>query len=744
MENYTDFSSDSNGVFTDFLHFEDDEHLEDMSSITQVCVDGDDGEDVNIEIDTAEEGEPQPALGNDKTFAEPTVCAPNENGGDLLEGLKSSSSSIVKNELGECAVTVSEGFNCTFAGCARTYSTAGNLKTHEKTHRGEYTFVCDESGCGKRFLTSYSLKIHVRVHTNEKPYECDKPGCEKSFNTIYRLRAHKRLHTGETFKCEEGTCTKYFTTLSDLRKHIRTHTGERPYVCNENGCGKAFAASHHLKSHNRVHTGDKPYECTQDGCLKAFTSVNGLKSHISRHEREHEKEKNRSQSEKQTNQQSSSTQTPVVREKLGTEVLQKTLLVSPGTTLVRTTVKPDSTAKAGLVQGLLQPVIPMEPSLPVQPQQPQTVSVVDSISETSTVAGETVAILPASLTLPGMPILRAAEVTPPAPTVISVLPSGEVNTGGSSGVAATVQNVPLMSSMCGGGGAAAAASGGDCSILLQTQDGSIIQIPTQMLMQNPCLLNALTTGVSQPGGEAHQQKDDPVNCVLPATGVTQLNGGSNVTPPSSSKGMPAESGGTPSSTPSTPQLLVVNQSAMAVSPSQQLAYPAGSASTSTGLSKAPQQPATSSQASGMAQSSSGAESGNQPVAPISILTPSANTSVEKVGQMSHSEASSSSVAAVGTAAAATSTSLTTSILAPSQTSLISTNPASAPTSNIPTTTLPVPQDGTLTSAIASGIPVSIMPGASPESVVLNQLFVPVYSNTDKGPVIELVPLKPSS
>ncbi|OQR74597.1 metal regulatory transcription factor 1-like, partial [Tropilaelaps mercedesae] len=167
-------------------------------------------------------------------------------------------------------------FTCDVAGCNRTYSTQGNLKTHKKKHSGELTFVCRQEGCGKAFLTSYSLKIHFRIHTRERPYECNIDGCQRTFSTRYRLRAHERIHTGETFNCSVTDCIKVFTTSSDLKKHTRVHTGERPFLCE--GCGRSFGANHHLKSHRRTHTGEKPYQCSF--CLKKFATTYSFRSHV--------------------------------------------------------------------------------------------------------------------------------------------------------------------------------------------------------------------------------------------------------------------------------------------------------------------------------------------------------------------------------------------------------------------------------------------------------------------------------
>ncbi|XP_078489677.1 zinc finger protein (C2H2)-141 [Ciona intestinalis] len=202
------------------------------------------------------------------------VCMPQESDIDGATLTFTSTDSHMKKEI--------KRFKCLYTGCKRVYTTAGNLKSHQKTHRGEYYFICDQDGCGKAFLTSYSLKVHVRVHTKERPYRCSDQDCEKSFNTLYRLKAHQRIHNGKTFNCSSEGCTKFFTTLSDLKKHYRTHTGERPFKCKIPECSKSFTVSHHLKSHIRTHTGEKPFVCEEGGCTKAYAAQHSLKQHKSK------------------------------------------------------------------------------------------------------------------------------------------------------------------------------------------------------------------------------------------------------------------------------------------------------------------------------------------------------------------------------------------------------------------------------------------------------------------------------
>jgi len=72
--------------------------------------------------------------------------------------------------------TFKKPFSC--AQCAKKFTRAADLKTHERIHTKERPFSC--SNCDYKCTSSGNLKTHERIHTYEKPFSCTK--CEKKFS----------------------------------------------------------------------------------------------------------------------------------------------------------------------------------------------------------------------------------------------------------------------------------------------------------------------------------------------------------------------------------------------------------------------------------------------------------------------------------------------------------------------------------------------------------------------------------
>ena len=190
--------------------------------------------------------------------------------------------------------------------CSFSASTSGKLRSHEKIHEGDRTYVCPFCNhtsfwikdhykhvqakhipgpspfkCPRCSYQNTRLKqvlAHQTCHSDKLPFCCEVEACTFKTKSLPNLKKHEKIHTEQKFNCP--TCDKSFGHKYTMEQHQAVHSNEKKYKCSV--CTYSTKYSSHMAAHKRVHDG-RVHRCTFDGCQYWTPKGTLLKAHIRAH-----------------------------------------------------------------------------------------------------------------------------------------------------------------------------------------------------------------------------------------------------------------------------------------------------------------------------------------------------------------------------------------------------------------------------------------------------------------------------
>ena len=128
--------------------------------------------------------------------------------------------------------------------CDKTFTKPRSYQKHLYLHK-KPNHQCVT--CGKGFSFHSQLNSHVPVHVSTRTHSCTSPGCNKSFTHAGDLRKHLKTHSKKWWRCEIAGCSYKNLDERNLKSHMLKRTTCKRFSCKY--CEKKFLWSMQLVRH---------------------------------------------------------------------------------------------------------------------------------------------------------------------------------------------------------------------------------------------------------------------------------------------------------------------------------------------------------------------------------------------------------------------------------------------------------------------------------------------------------------